>query len=240
MLGNLHYLLRLCRAILVRTDRRAVPARRAPISLLALGLSLVTLGAVADHQTVAAEAPVSPEVDALRARTAFVYRHLGSLANDGEREIEPLVRALLDYRDDPVLARRIAIALVREGKQTGVDPRMLMAVLLVENPWLDPDARSFVGAVGLMQVMPFHRGEWRPCATDLEDIDTNICYGARIFSHYLGATNGDVDRALLRYNGCVTGANTPDCDRYPTRVFARAGRATLWNALTRPGGAASR
>ena len=118
---------------------------------------------------------------------------------------------------------------------------MLLAVLLVENPALEPKARSFVGAVGLMQVMPFHAGEWRPCAPDLEDVDANVCHGARIFAHYLGATNGDLDRALLRYNGCVKGTNTPDCGRYPTRVFARAGRASLWSwAATRASSAASR
>lgn len=241
VLGNLHYLIRLGRAILVRSGRAgSVPARRAPVAFLALGLSLVALAAVADHHTVAAAAPRSATFSEMRARTTFVSNHLAGLATDREREIEPIVRALLEYREDPVLARRIALALVREGRQTNIDPRMLLAVLLVENPWLDADARSSVGAVGLMQVMPFHAGEWEPCSDDLEDIDTNICYGARIFAHYLGATNGDLDRALLRYNGCVRGTNTPDCDRYPTHVFARAGRATLWNALTRSGVAASR
>lgn len=242
MLGVLHYMLRLCRHVVFAphpAGARAPAGRRAPFALLALGLALVTLAAVADRQTVAAE-PVSVELSELRTRTAFVYRHLGQLAREREQQLEPIVQVLREYRDDPVLARRIALALVREGRQTGIDPRMLLAVLLVENPWLDSAARSSVGAVGLMQVMPFHAGEWRPCASDLEDIDTNICYGARIFAHYLGATNGDLDRALLRYNGCVTGANTPDCDRYPTKVFARAGRVTLWNALTRAGVAAGR
>ena len=241
MLGNLHYLLRLCRAILGRAGREgAVPARRAPVAFLGLGVSLVMLASVADHQSVAAEPAAPSELSEMRQRAAFVQRHLGAVAREGEQELQPLVRALLEYRDDPVLARRIGLALLREGRQTGIDPRMLLAVLLVENPWLDADARSPVGAVGLMQVMPFHAGEWDPCPRDLEDVDANICYGARIFAHYLGATNGDLDRALLRYNGCVTGSNTPDCHRYPSRVFANAGRATLWNALTRAGVAASR
>jgi hypothetical protein len=30
--------------------------------------------------------------------------------------------------------------------------------------------------------------------------------------------------ALLRYNGCVKGTNTPDCGQYPGRVLARASR----------------
>jgi hypothetical protein len=69
-------------------------------------------------------------------------------------------------------------------------------------------------------------------------VDANICHGARIFAHYLGATNGDVDRALLRYNGCVTGSVTPNCHQYPSQVYARAGRASVMAWNTR--GAASR
>ena len=30
--------------------------------------------------------------------------------------------------------------------------------------------------------------------------------------------------ALLRYNGCVRGTNTPDCRLYPSKVLARASR----------------
>jgi hypothetical protein len=35
---------------------------------------------------------------------------------------------------------------------------------------------------------------------------------------------GTTTAALLRYNGCVRGTNTPDCHRYPSKVLARAGR----------------
>lgn len=236
MLRNIRYLIRLSADILWRPGRS--PAARAPIGLFLLGAALVTLaGAVGEPGTTSHR---SAELTALQTRTAFVQRNLAGVVREGEAEIEPMVKVLRGYRDDPALARRIALALRREGRQTGVDPRMLLAVLLVENPWLDPDASSSVGAVGLMQVMPFHAGEWEPCSPRLEDVDANICHGARIFAHYLGATNGDVDRALLRYNGCVTGANTPDCDRYPTKVFARAGRASLAGLVARPTSAASR
>ena len=102
-----------------------------------------------------------------------------------------------------------------------------LAVLLVENPALDPSARSFMGAQGLMQVMPFHRGKWPPCEPRLDDVESNICHGASIFASYLKQTGGDVDRALLRYNGCVHGTNTPNCHQYANHVFARAGRASV-------------
>jgi hypothetical protein len=148
--------------------------------------------------------------------------------------IAPLERVLLGYRsDDPRLVRRIAVSLAREARRTELEPRLLLAVLLVENPWLDPAARSPVGAQGLMQVMPLHRGKWKPCEPRLDDIEANICHGASIFAAYLRQERGNVDRALLRYNGCVRGTNTPNCHQYPNHVYARAGRASLqaWRNL---------
>jgi len=144
-----------------------------------------------------------------------------------EEEVAPIERVLLRYRDDPALVRRIALALVTEARRVDVDPRLLLAVLLVENPWLDPYARSPVGARGLMQVMPRHEGNWPPCAPDLDDVEANICHGARIFVHYFRLEGGDIERALLRYNGCVRGTNTPNCHTYPYHVYARAGRASI-------------
>jgi soluble lytic murein transglycosylase-like protein len=141
--------------------------------------------------------------------------------------VAPLERVLLRYGATQELAEHTAVALVREANAVRLDPRLLLAVLLVENPWLDPTIRSPVGAVGLMQVMPFHRGQWEDCAPDLEDIDANICHGARIFAHYFRQTDKNIERALLRYNGCVRGTNTPNCHQYPYHVFARAGQASL-------------
>jgi soluble lytic murein transglycosylase-like protein len=117
--------------------------------------------------------------------------------------------------------------LVREGRDAGLDPRLLLSVLLVENPALDSAAVSFVGAVGLMQVMPFHAGQWGCPDGDLRIPDVNICYGARILAHQLRRAKGNLDVALLRYNGCVRGTNTPDCHLYPLKVYRRAGEVWL-------------
>jgi soluble lytic murein transglycosylase-like protein len=165
------------------------------------------------------------EVEALQVRASNLSAALDEVAALYQREIAPMERVLRAYRDNPVLARRVAIALLREGRAASVQPHLLLAVLLVENPWVDPGAVSPVGARGLMQVMPLHQGKWRACPLQLDGIDANICYGARIFASYLRQQGGDVERALLRYNGCVNGTNTPDCAQYANHVFARFSRA---------------
>jgi soluble lytic murein transglycosylase-like protein len=167
-------------------------------------------------------------VDMLLAQTAGVADLLARIEEAYTEDVAPIERVLLSYRDDdPQLVRQISVSLVREARRTKVEPRLLLALLLVENPWIDPSKSSHVGAQGLMQVMPFHQGKWKPCAPRLDDVDSNICHGARIFASYLREEHGNVDRALLRYNGCVKGTNTPDCHLYPTAVYARAGRASL-------------
>lgn len=165
--------------------------------------------------------------DELMHRAAQVDNALKKVDVVYADDVAPMARVITAYRADERLARRVATALVREGRRAGVPPDILLAVLLVENPWINPSARSPVGARGLMQVMPGHRGQWHACPNSLEDIESNICYGAQIFKSYLQEEHGSVEAALLRYNGCVRGTNTPNCHEYPTAVFARAGRATL-------------
>lgn len=176
-----------------------------------------------------------PDVDELIERADRLNGLWDDVARVHEREIAPIERVLLQYRDEPELVRRIARSLFIEAQNVNLEPRLLLAVLLVENPWLDKTIRSSVGAVGLMQVMPMHEGNWPPCEPNLENVEANICHGARIFAHYFRAENGHIERALLRYNGCVRGTNTPDCHRYPYHVYARAGRASIL-AWLRPQG----
>lgn len=200
-----------------------------PVSMAIAGLVLIILGGTAavhgGNRSLAARVAA---VDGLEARAQHVSGLFDGVEDLYAEQVEPIERVLLGYRsDDPQLVRRVAVALVREARRTQLEPRLLLAVLLVENPWIDPGAASPVGAQGLMQVMPFHRGQWKPCAPRLDDIDANICHGARIFAWNLKASKGNIDKALLRYNGCVRGTNTPDCHQYPNHVYARAGRASV-------------
>ncbi len=174
--------------------------------------------------------PSSPEraLGDMEVQLAVMDRGLAMADSFYVRQVEPVERMLRPYDKDEAWVRQVAFALVREGRRAGMDPRVLASVVLVENPWLDTDIKSPQGAVGLMQVMPFHVGRWPDCPSrDLTDLDANVCYGAHIFKAELARTGGDVDQALLAYNGCVRGTNTPDCHQYPSHVYSRAGRAAL-------------
>jgi soluble lytic murein transglycosylase-like protein len=146
----------------------------------------------------------------------------------------PLERVLGRYNSDPVLVRRISRAVVRESRRQQVPTSLIAAVLLTENTTLRPEATSSVGALGLMQVMPMHAGAQLCQSSDLTDIDSNICHGTLILARDLRRTSTST-AALLRYNGCVRGTNTPDCWRYPSKVLARAGRVRQELLAAAPG-----
>ncbi len=143
-----------------------------------------------------------------------------------EREVvirydyQPLAR-VFRRAGEPERADRIARAIVKEAASLGIAPSLLAGVLLTENPGLEPKTISRQGAIGLMQVMRFHAGEFDCDSRDLFQVEANICHGARVLGRYLGST-GDVRRALLRYNGCVASRNTANCGRYPGKVFQAA------------------
>jgi soluble lytic murein transglycosylase-like protein len=134
----------------------------------------------------------------------------------------PLALALARRSGNPDVAEQAAAALVHEAERLRLSPSLLGAVLLIENTPLDPAAVSSQGAMGLMQVMPVHRGNFG-CSPDLVSVQTNICHGASILKHMVRRTQS-VPLALKRYNGCVRGRNTPRCYRYPGRVLRTASR----------------
>jgi soluble lytic murein transglycosylase-like protein len=141
------------------------------------------------------------------------------------QEIQRVAYSLRKYTNDTVLARRIAGAIVVEGGKKNINPALLVGVVLTEDAKLDPRAKSFVGARGLMQVMPFHAGKWKGCSSaDLFAIDSNICHGVSILADLI-KRSPNVERALQRYNGCVRGTNTPNCHTYSGKVLRFAEQA---------------
>ena len=204
----------------------------APIALAPLLLSLAAFTDADAGRPKASTQHPAPGVTEVEARIASLDRDLSQIDELYRREVQPIEQILRPFHHDDVWVRRVALSLVTEGHRAGIDPRVLASVVLVEDPMLDPDIKSTQGAIGLMQVMPFHAGRWECSSTDLTDPDTNVCHGARIFRAYLAGADGDLDRALLAYNGCVRGLNTPDCNLYPSHVYSNAGRAVLQSWLS--------
>jgi hypothetical protein len=133
-------------------------------------------------------------------------------------DVEPVEKVLRRHGISNGIARKISWPLIQEAQRRGVDPATVTAILLVESEG-NPSAKSPVGARGLMQVMPGWAGRWRGCGRDLYNIADNICNGTSILAWYLDS-HGDERSALLGYNGCVHGTNTPNCHRYPDKIWA--------------------
>jgi hypothetical protein len=123
-------------------------------------------------------------------------------------------------------ADSIARVAVREAYHRRIPPALILGVMLTENDEFKPSARSKVGAMGLMQIMP---RLWTPnlgpiLGKNLKDDETNLRYGVYILKHFAKRTSDTLDAAgatrlaLLNYNGCVRGRNTPDCRAYPDKV----------------------
>lgn len=137
------------------------------------------------------------------------------------------------------MSRAMALAdvAVREAYRRKVPPALVLGVMLTENDEVKSTARSKQGALGLMQINP---RPWRASlgelfGTNLRNDTTNLRYGIYILSHLSRRTprgNPDTattwDVALLRYNGCRLGTNTPNCKQYPEVVRRRV----LRNART--------
>jgi soluble lytic murein transglycosylase-like protein len=127
---------------------------------------------------------------------------------------------------EPARADSIARIAVREAYHRRIPPALVLGVMLTENDGFKRNARSSVGALGLMQIMP---RVWIPnlgpiLGRNLKDDETNLRYGVYILKHFARSTPDTLDAtaatrvALLRYNGCVRGTNTPHCHNYPQKV----------------------
>lgn len=100
----------------------------------------------------------------------------------------------------------------REASKAGLRPDLVLALIHTESHF-DRFAISSAGAQGMMQVMPFWKAELGRPQDNLTDNATNLRYGCTILSFYLRKENGNLSRALARYNGSL-GKQT-----YPAKVI---------------------
>lgn len=89
-----------------------------------------------------------------------------------------------------------------EATRAGLDPQMVLGLIQVESAF-KKYAVSSVGARGYMQVMPFWVKTIGATDHNLFHLKLNLRYGCTILRHYLDKENGDLYRALGRYNGSL-------------------------------------
>ena len=104
-----------------------------------------------------------------------------------------------------------------EAKRADLPPELVLAVIDTESNF-DRYAISVAGAIGLMQIMPFWIDEIGRPDDNLLSIDTNLRYGCTILKFYLDKENGDLRRALGRYNGSLGKR------KYPNKVIDKLTR----------------
>jgi soluble lytic murein transglycosylase-like protein len=119
-----------------------------------------------------------------------------------------------------------------ESKRAGLETDLILGLIQVESGFRR-FAQSRVGAIGLMQIMPFWVGligddEGDP-AKQLFHMQTNLRFGCVILRHYLDMEKGNLFMALGRYNGSRGRAE------YPNAVFA-ARRQWLYDPPAGPSG----
>jgi soluble lytic murein transglycosylase-like protein len=96
-----------------------------------------------------------------------------------------------------------------EAKRAGLDPQLVLGLIQVESNFRKY-AISSAGARGYMQVMPFWVKQIGQPGHNLFHLRTNLRYGCVILKHYLQIENGDLFRALGRYNGSLGQADYPN------------------------------
>ncbi|HMH16674.1 MAG TPA: lytic transglycosylase domain-containing protein [Burkholderiales bacterium] len=125
------------------------------------------------------------------------------------------------YRIAPDVTEQFVGAAYDAGRQVGLDPLLILAVMAVESRF-NPVAESLMGAKGLMQVIPKHHldkllehgGE-----EAVLDPMINIALGARILKEYVRRT-GSLEAGLQFYNGALADSSS----QYAQKVFAEKER----------------
>lgn len=99
---------------------------------------------------------------------------------------------------DESVKTSIENSIKKSAEKYGVDENLIRCIIKVESNF-DPKCVSSAGAKGLMQLMPFNCEDLG--VTDPFDIEQNIDGGTRHIKEYLDMYDGDVEMALMAYNG---------------------------------------
>lgn len=144
-------------------------------------------------------------------------------AIDGQRWLNDMSVRLTRFIDDELYRRRLLIMIQYEAARADLNPQIVLGLIEVESAFRQY-AISNVGAKGLMQVMPFWQRYIGHENHNLFDVRTNLRYGCTILRHYNNVENGNLHRALARYNGSLGSS------KYPNAVLGAWQRRWQWEA----------
>jgi hypothetical protein len=126
--------------------------------------------------------------------------------------LQDIVQTIRPWVSDESEAEVIAHWVYVYSVRFDLSPELILGIIAVESQF-DHFAVSNVGAIGLMQVMPFWKKELGSADDNLLEIETNVRYGCAIIRHYIDRYK-KLDRALAAYNGSL------GRKKYPNKVFA--------------------
>jgi Transglycosylase SLT domain len=118
---------------------------------------------------------------------------------------------------------------LNESSRFNLDPTLVMAVVSVESDF-NPNAKSPVGAIGLMQIMPATAASMGYDPQDMWNPEKNIEAGTRYLRQLINRY-GAMDEVLAHYNGAVTPSKKQE---YLTRVYGRMSQFSIM--FNSPGG----
>jgi len=101
-------------------------------------------------------------------------------------------------QDTTVDVEKIYSTVDKYSQKYGVDKNLVLAIIKQESNF-NPNAVSSAGAKGLMQLMDFNSEAYG--LTNPYDIDQNIEAGVKHIKSYLDMYNGNLEMALMAYNG---------------------------------------
>jgi len=200
--------------------------RSAGIHRVCMSVAAAALIALAPLQALAG---AQVEEKLARSVVSGLQRALADKPVPADYVNKPDVRPWIDEmsrrlapRFPDALARNDFIATVYyEATRAGLDPQLVLGVIQHESNFRKY-AISSADARGYMQVMPFWTRTIGTPEHNLFHLRTNLRYGCVILRFYLDIENGDLFRALGRYNGSL---GRPE---YPMAVFEAMNRNWLY------------
>ncbi len=111
------------------------------------------------------------------------------------------VDSQVDWSRIPIFAFKHKLMVNNAAEQFNLDPALIRAVIHAESAF-NPKARSKVGAIGLMQLMPATAKELG--VKDAYNVEQNILGGSQYLAYLLDRFDNDIELACAAYNAGPT------------------------------------